>query len=280
MSFILNISLALSLVFNCALAKSALIPASVGNITDWCKVLSSDLLSVNLQKCSSYAWNFEGSSSMKGSIIPYLKWGNETGKKILILGLIHGDEISSISLAFRWIDLIQSSSSDSELRKYNYFIAPLVNPDGYFTRPRTRTNASGVDLNRNFRTKRWEQDAVSEWKKKTNSDPRRFPGKTSGSEKETLLIEKWIEEFNPDLIISIHAPYNILDHDGPVLLPQAKSPLKVKALGSFPGSLGQFAGIEKNIPVITVELAQAMKLPDSKMINMLLQFVVKSEKKK
>lgn len=280
MSFLLKSLFVLPLFFNCALAKSANIPPTVGNVTDWCKVLSGDLMSVNLQKCNSYAWNFEGSSSMKGSIIPFLKWGNESGKKILILGAMHGDEISSVSLAFRWIDLMQSAPTDSELRKYNYFIAPLVNPDGYFTRPRTRTNANGVDLNRNFRTKRWDQDAVSEWKKKTYADPRRFPGKSAGSEKETLLVEKWIKEYNPDLIISIHAPYNLIDHDGPVLLPEAKSPLKVKTLGAFPGSLGQFAGIEKNIPVITVELAQAMKLPDNKMIDMLLQFVVKSEKKK
>ena len=269
----------LALVFTCAQAKSANIPPSVGNETDWCKVLSGDLMSVDLQKCSSYSWNFEGTASMKGSVIPFLKWGNEKGKKIMILGSMHGDEISSVSLAFRWIDLMQSSNSDSELRKYNYWIVPLVNPDGYFTRPRTRTNASGVDLNRNFRSKRWELDALSEWKKKAHSDPRSFPGKTSGSEKETILMEKWIEEFNPDLIISIHAPYNLIDHDGPVLLPKAKSPLKIKTLGAFPGSLGQFAGVEKSIPVITVELAEAKKMPDANMIDMLLEFVVKSKKK-
>ncbi len=280
MSLFLKTVISLNLLFTCAQAKSANIPATVGNITDWCKVLSGDLMSVNLQKCNSYAWNFEGSSSMKGSVIPFLKWGNESGKKIMILGSMHGDEITSVSLAFRWLDIMQASATDSELRKYNYFIAPLVNPDGYFSRPRTRTNASGVDLNRNFRTKRWEVDALSEWKRKAHADPRRFPGKTAGSEKETLLVEKWIADYNPDLIISIHAPYNLLDHDGPVLLPDSKSPLKIKALGAFPGSLGQYAGVEKSIPVITVELAQAMKMPDSKMVDMILDFVVKSEKKK
>ena len=36
-------------------------------------------------------------------------------------------------------------------------IAPLVNPDGFFSKPPKRTNSRGVDINRNFPTRDWRQ---------------------------------------------------------------------------------------------------------------------------
>ncbi len=248
-------------------------------IEKWCTLLSTDLRSVKKDNCLNTPWKVEGHSTQNNPI-PFTKWGNESGKKIMILGSIHGDEISSVSICFRWLELLKSQPENSELKKNHFFIAPLINIDGYIVRPRTRTNANKVDINRNFKTGLWDSQAIALWKLKSKSDPRRFPGSAGGSEVETQLIQKWIEEYKPDLIISVHAPYGLIDHDGPMHF-ESKNPtnLPVKTLGAFPGSLGQYAGVEKSIPVVTVELKTAMQVPDQKMIEKLLEFVSTANKK-
>ena len=190
---------------------------------------------------------------------------------------MHGDEISSVSAVFRWIDFLDRTKADSFLRQNRYMFIPLVNPDGFYIQPRTRTNLAGVDLNRNFSTKEWSDKALPFWKIKASSDPRRYPGEKPGSETETRVVEKAINEFKPDLIISVHAPYCLVDHDGPISFPDMQSPLPVRTLGAFPGSLGTYAGIERNIPVVTPELPSAKQLPDLKALEQLLIFIMKAK---
>ena len=91
------------------------------------------------------------------------------------------------------------------------------------------------------------------------------------------MVQKAVNEFKPDLIISVHAPYGLVDHDGPIEFPEVESPLPVRTLGSYPGSLGTFAGIERNIPVVTPELPNANHLPEGKAIEQLLIFIMKSK---
>ncbi len=263
-----------------AAALSAVVPSAAGatnppEIGKWCADLHHDLLSVNLERCNGRDW-LNGGASMQGRPIPFTYWGNPNGRRVLVLGSVHGDEITSVSMLFRWMDFLDRTRKESFLRENYYLLAPLVNPDGYYIRPRTRVNASGVDLNRNFRSQLWAQQALLHWRSKTKSDLRRFPGKKAGSESETRLVEKWIEEFKPELIVTVHAPYGLIDHDGPVHFPKAGSPLPVKTVGSFPGSLGQYAGVEKKIPVVTVELGAAKKMPDQKTIEDILIFVMKA----
>lgn len=246
-------------------------------IKNWCTDLSRDLKSVKLDRCLSKDWKIAG-SSVKNKPIPYLNWGDPQGRRILLIGSVHGDEITSVSLVFRWLETLEMIPKDSPLRKQYYLLAPLLNPDGYYIRPRTRVNANGVDLNRNFQSKRWDKDAHVFWKLKSRLDPRRNPGPKSGSEPETLIVQKFIEDFNPALIVSVHAPYGLIDFDGPACFPEnIRSPLKVKALGAFPGSLGQYAGVEKKIPVITVELADHKMMPSQKVIDDLMDYVLRTK---
>ena len=86
-----------------------------------------------------------------------------------------------------------------------------------------------------------------------------------------------LNEFKPDLIISVHAPYKLVDHDGPISFPNLESPLPVRTLGAFPGSLGTYAGIERNVPVVTPELPSAKSLPDLKAVEQLFMFIMKSK---
>ncbi|MBI3557826.1 MAG: succinylglutamate desuccinylase/aspartoacylase family protein, partial [Deltaproteobacteria bacterium] len=261
-------------------------PASVlpPALDAWCNQLSHDLRSVNQGRCEKRSWKFEMTST-GGRPIPYLYWGKDPStppsaeqdpRRVLIFGAMHGDEISAVSAVFRWIDFLERTKPDSFLRKHVYMFFPLVNPDGFYSNPRSRTNSAGVDINRNFSTKEWNEQATLFWKKKASGDPRRFPGPKAASERETQVVEKAINEFKPDLIISVHAPYSLVDHDGPIAFPEMQSPLPIRTLGAYPGSLGTYAGIERNIPVVTPELPNARQLPEGKAIEQLFIFIMKS----
>lgn len=263
-------------------AWAAMVPAKkplpkVESTEQWCRELSHVLKSVNFDRCRARSWKVEAHS--KSNLpIPQTYWGADTGRHVMIIGGIHGDEISSVSLVFRWMDFLDSVRDDSPLRKMRFVFLPLVNPDGFWSFPRTRVNIAGVDLNRNFNTKGWEKEALSYWRNRTHQDKRRFPGNTAASEVETQFLQTFIDGFKPEIIASVHAPYGILDHDGPVKLPKnLHSPLPVKTLGAFPGSLGRYVGIDRNIPVITVELTTDKTLPDSKAIEELFVYVLNSQ---
>ena len=118
-----------------------------------------------------------------------------------------------------------------------------------------------MDLNRNFLTDDWENNALSYWKQKTKSDKRRYPGKKPLSEPESRWISEQIRQFKPDAIVSIHAPYGVLDYDGPREPPEKFGYLRLKLLGTYPGSLGNYAGASLNVPVITLELPHAGIMP-------------------
>lgn len=180
-------------------------------------------------------------------------------KRVLILGGIHGDELSSVSVVFQWIELLKSGRYD----RYAWRVLPLTNPDGLFARRPSRVNARGVDLNRNFPSPKWASHALSYWKTKARSDKRRFPGSGPASEPETRWIVEQIEQFRPDVIVSVHAPFGILDFDGPADPPKKLGYLRLQPLGVYPGSLGDYAGLSLRVPVITLELPQAQTSPSA-----------------
>ncbi|MBK6741539.1 MAG: succinylglutamate desuccinylase/aspartoacylase family protein [Hydrogenophilales bacterium] len=179
-------------------------------------------------------------------------------KRILVIGGIHGDELTSISIVFRWLGWAQ----EPDAAIYHWRFIPLANPDGFKARPSTRVNANGVDINRNFQTPDWAKEAQTYWVKRTGRDPRRYPGKAAGSEIETRWLQAQVDDFQPDLVISVHAPYNLLDYDGPVPKPLRFGRLTLNQLGVYPGSMGNYCGLFKQIPVVTIELPNATSMPD------------------
>ena len=176
--------------------------------------------------------------------------------RVLVVGGMHGDELSSTALALQWIEQAQSSGSTIQWR----FI-PMLNPDGIFAKPSRRTNARGVDLNRNFPTPNWKTEAAFYWEQRTRRDPRRWPGPHPLSEPESRYLEAQMREFKPHLIVSIHAPYGLLDYDGPSTPPPKLGRLYLDQVGIFPGSLGNYGGIHKGMPVVTIELPNALQAP-------------------
>jgi protein MpaA len=171
-------------------------------------------------------------------------------KRIIAKALIHGDETTAGVVARAWMARLNKIDSRNTWR-----VIPIANPDGL--KAKTRYNARGVDLNRNFPTADWQNQAIAYWKKNMKSDKRRYPGPSAASEPETKCLIKMFDDFKPDFVISIHTPLGVLDLDGPKLdSPPNFRPLPWQSLGNFPGSLGRYMWKDKNIPVLTIELKQ------------------------
>lgn len=184
--------------------------------------------------------------------------------RVLVVAAMHGDEFSAASVALYWLNLAQTSPEATHWR----FI-PVLNPDGLLRQPAQRMNAHGVDLNRNFPTPNWQRETKNYWEKLTRKDPRRWPGKAPLSEPESKFLFDQMASFKPDVIVSIHAPYGVLDFDGPVLPPTKLGRLYLDQVGVFPGSLGNYGGVQSAMPVVTVELPSALRTPtDAEMLKM------------
>lgn len=192
--------------------------------------------------------------------------------RVLVMGGIHGDELSSGSVAMHWIALAMQPAQMPQPVHWRF--VPVLNPDGVMQQPPRRVNANGVDLNRNFPTPDWERDAASYWEKRTRKDPRRWPGKQPLSEPETRYLHEQMQSFKPHLIVAIHAPYGVLDFDGPSVPPSKLGRLYLDQVGIFPGSLGNYGGVHKGVPVVTIELPNSMRTPlDAEMRQMWLDLL-------
>ncbi|MDN5938956.1 MAG: succinylglutamate desuccinylase/aspartoacylase family protein, partial [Salinisphaera sp.] len=175
--------------------------------------------------------------------------------RVLLIGGIHGDELTSVSLTFWWLANLEDEGS-----AFAWRVAPLVNPDGMFAHPPTRVNAHGVDLNRNMPTAGWEQASAKYWRY-VGRRARRYPGDSAASEPETRWLVHAIKAFQPDIIVSLHAPYGLLDYDGDLTPPPKLGDLPLHNLRVYPGSLGNYGAHGLDIPVITIELADATQMP-------------------
>ena len=248
-------------LFVAALAGAA--QAQIDPVSRACNLIGGRLQSVGVKTCISVGLSASEAVSVKGvpllvrDYAPNQRSDGKAPKRVLMIGGIHGDELSSVSITFNWMKRLDSDSK----QPFQWRVIPAANPDGLLARPSTRMNANKVDLNRNFPTKNWEAEATKYWKGKTKSDPRRFPGKAPLSEPETRWLDAQIRQFKPDAIVSIHAPYGVLDYDGPRDPPKKFGYLRLQLLGTYPGSLGNYAGSTLNVPVITLELPHAGIMP-------------------
>jgi hypothetical protein len=210
-----------------------------------------------------------GARSVQGTPIYMRDVGEDNARlRVLVIGAIHGDELSSASVALHWIRLASDEKLDLPQSVHWRFV-PVLNPDGLLAHPPKRTNARGVDLNRNFPTPNWERDSAIYWQKRTGKDPRRWPGPKPISEPESRFLHDQMQSFKPHLIVSIHAPYGVLDFDGPSVPPSRLGRLYLDQVGIFPGSLGNYGGVHKGVPVVTIELPNSMRTPlDAEMRQM------------
>ncbi|WP_130470258.1 M14 family murein peptide amidase A [Candidatus Magnetaquicoccus inordinatus] len=272
-----------------AASQSTIVPESAKNgegkhpgfsVRETCLKIGAKLSSVRVDECHTSQLQPSGRHSVEGypillrnilpstTSLPDQKNQKNSGKipqaRVLLIGGVHGDEYSSISIVFKWLKLMDKHQAGI----FHWHIVPLVNPDGLLRKQSTRTNANGVDLNRNFPTRDWKEDSADYWVRRTGKDPRRFPGKSPLSEPETTWLYEEIKQFRPNVIVSIHAPFGLLDFDGPPTTPPERlGNIYLSLLGTYPGSLGRYAVESLKIPIITIELPHAGIMPNNSEIE-------------
>lgn len=200
--------------------------------------------------------------------------GNKSKNNILIVGVVHGDEPQGKYLIDKYIEkstcniLSSTNNGHKENTKKNFLFIPCLNPDGM--QENKRTNANNVDINRNFPTQNWGKNQGDS----ANCDDETsnyFGGKYPASETETQFLIDTIEKYKPNLIITLHAPYKVVNYDGPAqeiaktISDIIKYPVEENIGYPTPGSFGTWAGIEKNIPTITLELDE--KIPVTELLQ-------------
>jgi murein peptide amidase A len=190
--------------------------------------------------------------SVQGNAIGAFFWGHGNSY-VYILGAIHGNESNSSQLVERTREELEQNFSQKN-KAVTFIMIPCLNPDGIYLN--SRTNANNIDLNRNFPISDFSDQAKLNCYSKSSLEP---------LQPEILALLQLCKSYPPTLIYSIHQPFNLINYDGPAatiaLDVQNFNGMRiVPGIGyATPGSLGEYFGTLKKVPVITLELPHTGK---------------------
>lgn len=169
-------------------------------------------------------------------------------RRVYLIASIHGDESEGRSALDELERGLGSIARHATIR-----LVRDMNPDG--TAKRTRTNAAGVDLNRNWPA--------------TNFRTARGHGKAPLSEPEAAAVHEDIAAFDPHVIVVLHSARGgpFVNYDGPASAAALAERFAAAARRSgdkrwktvpdmgypTPGSMGSYFGKDKQLPILTVE---------------------------
>ena len=123
--------------------------------------------------------------SVEGRPITALRRGDPDGRRVLVIGVIHGDEQAGLDIVDRLTTLPVPDGVD-------LYLIDAMNPDGVAAN--TRHNANGVDLNRNFPYNWGPIAEPGNWE---------YAGPSAASEPETQAMVSFISRAaprHPDLV--------------------------------------------------------------------------------
>ena len=192
--------------------------------------------------------SFSFGQTSVGLPIPAYRFSN-SGAKVLILGGVHGDEVEGVIAANGLLKAFEHEFN----YKLDLTLVPSFNLDGVLHR--TRVNARGVDLNRNLPTKDWSPEIKT---------PRYHPGPFPNSEPENQALTNFLELEKPQMIFSLHSWNPMLNVNGDCLaeaecLHQHTGYRIDTDIGyPTPGSLGTYAGLERQSPTLTYEIERGL----------------------
>ena len=159
----------------------------------------------------------------------------------LVVGGVHGDEPASVEAV---LDLIAGGVTPPR----GLWVMPALNPDGI--ERGTKNSATDVDLNRNFAAANFT----------TAHRPGYDPGARPLSEPETRALAELVDRVRPAGVVAVHAPFACINHDGPAAAWAAAVaaasgwPARADIGYPTPGSLGSWLGVDRGVPVLTIEL--------------------------
>ncbi|MBM3461195.1 MAG: murein peptide amidase A [Armatimonadetes bacterium] len=193
--------------------------------------------------------DFYALAGVSGGPLRVMRLG--TGPNVtLLLAAIHGDERNTAPLLH---SLVARLGSDPAVYEgCTVVIIPVMNPEGW-ARNR-RSNVQGIDANRNF-PHGYRPDNPA--RKPGNQF---YRGEKPMQTPESLALVHLIESYRPDKIVSVHAPFDLINYDGPAaMLAEAMSAASGQGIAPnlgypTPGSLGTYAGLYLGIPIVTLEL--------------------------
>jgi protein MpaA len=119
----------------------------------------------------------------------YRRQSGSDGARVLVIGCIHGDEF----VGNRVVDILRDMPLEGNI---DLWMVRSMNPDGQ--QLRTRQNANGVDLNRNFPGNWVEIGRPGSWQ---------YSGPDSASEPEVQAVVKLGELVQPQFVIWYHQDY-------------------------------------------------------------------------
>ena len=169
---------------------------------------------------------------------------------VFIFGGIHGNEPIGTALLHRLAEWLRTNPELYAGRTVGLLDA--ANPDGLASA--TRGNALGVDLNRNFPARNWRA---------VHGERSSGAGSAPASEPETRAIMYALELLQPNRILSLHSitrGRQCDNFDGPAedlarrMAAHNAYPVRANIGYPTPGSFGSWAGIDRGLPTITLEL--------------------------
>jgi len=185
--------------------------------------------------------------SVEGSEIKSYISELKGAKYCYLLAGVHGDEVEGVYILKELFSWLRTADEDIQIPMV---VIPILNVDGY--RMSTRTNANGVDLNRNLASANWSAEA---------REKKYFPGKAPLSEPENQYLVKLLNKYPPYLIMSFHSWKPMLNWNGPdcqkyadYLAKYNNYPVVADIEGHpTPGSLGEFGPEKYKTSVLTFE---------------------------
>ena len=175
-------------------------------------------------------------------------YGSGAPRVYLIAG-IHGNEREGAPVAAHWSHELETGRVPGTWR-----LLEDLNPDG--SALRRRGNAAGVDLNRNWPAR--------------NFAPARAHGRHPLSEPECAAAHDDILAFAPDLLVVFHSTAEgpFVNYDGPAeayaraFAAAAGWPIQKDIGYPTPGSLGSWAGVDRGLPILTLEFRRGSRAPE------------------
>ncbi len=107
-------------------AAGSAMTAATNDLHKWCQDITRAIPKIKLNTCVSaelkpWAKSVKGRHIMLHELTP----AGAVTARVLVIGGIHGDELTSVSIVFRWIELLKQEPP----MRYHWRVIPVLNPE-------------------------------------------------------------------------------------------------------------------------------------------------------